>query len=554
MAWSEETFYTLVKRGIQNKDGNWIRADLFTQLSYPPSQIADFTISCTPLLILGSYADAYTNAYSEVIFEPKEVITGVPGIINGVAKVKFNKAANTTLCSIDLYDSNDVYIQGTPLDLPAGRPGAMYVGGSWLPDPICSCYVVLACQQDAVGNIIKAMFTVSEQMSVACKTVPDVPPGTNPGINIFKPWDFYTNVPSWPSMLGLLDAWCLGEYWDPVGNAGRPDPNPGMPDGGQGGYRLPEDDITVPSLPSLSAVDSGFVRIYEVSSAEMEALATELWSPGFYSSIIKNFQSPFENIISLGIIPYTGLTGSQEQIQIGNYAATAVGNKLATTMYQIDCGNVNVREYYNNWLDYDGYTNLDVVLPLCGTVSVSPSEFENGVMNIKYNFDIFSGAVIGFISAIKDGHERVLYYKEGSMRTEIPISGANYASVYSTMISSALGMATGIAIGRPDKAVGAAANLTQMKPQYQRSGSANGSQNILGIRTPYIIYHIPDCIQDQNYPYEHGFRSDKYNLISECEGFLQASVDMYDLEGIPCTDNEREMIKRALDQGIYIWR
>lgn len=554
MAWSEETFYTLVKRGIQNKAGNWIRADLFTQLSYPPSQIKDFTVSCTPLLLLGSYSDAYTNAFSEVIFEPKEVITGVPGLINGVAKVRFNKSANTTMCSIDLYDENDAYIQGTPCELPSGRPGQMYVGGSWLPDPICSCYVVLACQQDAVGNVIKAMFTVSEQMSVACKTVPDIPPGINPGINTFKAWDFYTSVPSWPSILDLLDAWCLGEYWDPVGNAGRPDPNPGMPDGGQGGYSLTSDNIGVPSLPSISAVDSGFVRVYDVSTAEMEALASELWTPNFFNTIVKNFQSPFENIISLGIVPFTGLTGSQEQIQIGNYAATAVGNKLATTVYNIDCGNVNVQEFYNNWLDYDGYTDITVVLPLCGTVSVSPSEFMDGVMNIQYNFDIFSGAVIAFISCIKNGLESVLYTKEGSIRTEIPISGANYASVYSTMISSALGMATGIAIGRPDKAAGAASNLLSMKPQYQRSGSAHGAQNILGIRTPYIVLHRPDCVQDQTYPYEHGFRSDKYCAIQDCTGFLQASIDMYDLEGIPCTDQEREMIKKSISEGIYIWR
>lgn len=552
MAWSEQTFYTLYKRGIRNKDGNWIRADLYTLLSYPPSQYKDFTISCTPIMALGEYQDAYTNSFNEVIFEPYEVLSDVPGPLDNVAKVKFVKSANTDLYSIDLYDSNDNYLNGTGGSIPTGRPGELYLNG-WFPDPSTPCYLVLACEQDAVGNPQKAMFTVARKITVAAKTLdPALDP--NPGKPIFAAWDFFSEIPNWPDFLDLLDAWCLGEYWDPVGNAGRPDPNPGEPDGGQGGYRLPQDDIEVPSLPSLSAVDSGFVRIYEVSSAELEALASELWSPGFYSSIIKNFQSPFENIISLGIIPFTGLTGSQEQIQIGNYAAAAVGNKLGTTMYQIDCGNVSIEEYYNNWLDYDGYTNLDVVLPLCGTVSVSPSEFENGVMNIKYNFDIFSGAVIGFISAIKDGHERVLYYKEGSMRTEIPISGADYARVYSTMISSALGMATGIAVGRPDKVAGSASNLLDMKPQYQRSGSANGAQNILGIRTPYVIYHIPDCVQDQNYPYEHGFRSDKYNLISECEGFLQASVDMYDLEGIPCTDNEREMIKKAIAEGIYIWR
>lgn len=550
MAWSEDTFYTLVKRGIQTKSGGWLRADLYTNLWYETAQNKDFSVTLTPLMALGSYAEANANPFSAVIFEPKEIITGDPDVISGVAKVKFNKEANTDIGSIDLYDENDNYINGTPCEIPNGRPGEMYALGSWVPDPTDPCFLALACKQDAVGNPISAMFTIVKKVTVAAKTINEY----NPSRAVFAPWDYFTSVPGWPEMLNLLDAWCLGEYWDPVGNAGRPDPNPGMPDGGQGGYRLPQDDITVPSLPSLSAVDTGFVRIYEVSSAQMEALASELWSPAFYSTIIKNFQSPFENIISLGIIPYTGLVGSQEQIQIGNYAATAVGNKLSTSMYQIDCGNVNIREYYNNWLDYDGYTNLDVVLPLCGTVSVSPSEFENAVMNVKYNFDIFSGAVIAFISAIKDGHERVLYYKEGSMRTEIPISGANYASVYATMISSALGMATGIAIGRPDKAVGAASNLMSMKPQYQRSGSANGAQNILGIRTPYIIYHIPDCVQDQNYPYEHGFRSDKYNLISECEGFLQASVDMYDLEGIPCTDNEREMIKSAIAQGIYIWR
>ena len=98
MAWSEQTFYTLYKRGIRNKDGNWIRADLYTLLSYPPSQYKDFTISCTPIMALGEYQDVYTNAFNQVIFEPYEVISDVPGPLDNVAKVKFVNSFSDKKC------------------------------------------------------------------------------------------------------------------------------------------------------------------------------------------------------------------------------------------------------------------------------------------------------------------------------------------------------------------------------------------------------------------------------------------------------------------------
>ena len=194
MAWSEQTFYTLVKRGIQTKSGTWLRADLYTQLSYPPSQYKDFSITLTPIMALGSHIQANANSFSEVIFEPKEIITGVTGVIDGVAKVKFNKPANTDIGGIDLYDVNDNYLQGTPIEIPNGRPGEIYAMGSWVPDPTAQCYLCLACKQDAVGNPISAMFTIAEKITVAAKTVSD----DNPGKSIFAAWDFFTSVPGWP--------------------------------------------------------------------------------------------------------------------------------------------------------------------------------------------------------------------------------------------------------------------------------------------------------------------------------------------------------------------
>lgn len=558
MSFTDETWYTIIKRGLVSATG-YKSGDKTVLTPYPPSQYGHFSITNTSLFSFGTIDDYYQNSYNIVVFRPQSIVTQSddPNCPLGVAYVKFEKSATTYTGSFNYYDSTDTLIRGDIIELQPGRPGCVEANNVWLLDISLPVNIAIYAESDAGGNNVSAGFCLKGPFTHDSQT--KNPMGTNPGVDIFKSWNYWANTATSPSTMALFDEWCYGDYWTPGGTGGRPDPNPSGPDGGGGEYKWPNENIPVPGLPTHSAASAGFLRIYNISESELNDLASELWDPSFWNTIVKNFESPFDNIISLSLIPYNGFAGTLEPVQIGNYTATVSADKLGNTYYELDCGNVTLSEQwgYGNFLDMQ--TKMQLYLPFCSSIPIDPVEFMYGTINIKYHFDIFSGSCLAFVTAIRDGVTHVLYAVPGNLKTEIPINARNYVSVYASAISagaSMFGAVGSAAAGNIGGAVGglasAAKELMTMKPDYQKAGNQGGTAGLMNIPYPYLIATVPKCYEPENYKALHGYMSLKEGKIGDFSGFLQVKNGFDELDTIACTEEEKNLIKAALSEGIYI--
>lgn len=349
--------------------------------------------------------------------------------------------------------------------------------------------------------------------------------------------------------LQLMDELLDGKYLDSEGIAPT-----GGTGGGGGYYSRPDEIVGVPSLPSVSVCDTGFVSLFNVSTGELQALATYMWDNNFFSSIIKNFSSPMENIIGLNLIPFNP-AGSPGTIKIGNVDTGIASSKLSTSFYHVSCGQKNVQEYYRTFADYAPYTpSISLFLPFIGIVSLSPDDCMNGSIKIDYNIDVFSGSCVAFVSCNTNGVWHVLQQHQGTITSSFPLSGQNYMSVYTGLLGAASSFAGGAIAGNVAAgAVNAGAQMMNIKPDYMRSGNVSSTAGIMGTQYPYLIFTTPQYIMAENFRDVKGYTSNLKCSISSCSGFLQATADNSELSGITtATADELDMIRSLLSEGIYI--
>ena len=369
-------------------------------------------------------------------------------------------------------------------------------------------------------------------------------------------WDgFWTNHVSLYQTSGgdrelqLFDELLDGHYLDSEGIA----PTGGT--GGGGGYfSRPDEVVSIPSLPSVSVCDTGFVSLFNVTTGQLQALATYMWDTNFFNSIVKNFSSPMENIISLNLIPFNP-AGSAANIKIGNLDTGIESTKLATSFFHVSCGQKNVAEYYRTFADYAPYTPaISLFLPYIGIVSLSPDDCMNGSIKIDYNIDVFSGSCVAFVSCNTNGVWHVLQQHQGTITSSFPLSGQNYMSVYTGILGAASAM-IGVkgAAAVTNASVNAGAQLVNIKPDYQRSGNVSSTAGIMGTQYPYLIFTTPQYIMADNFRDVKGYTSNLKCHVGSCSGYFQATADNSELSGISrATSDELNMIRQMLADGIYI--
>ena len=349
---------------------------------------------------------------------------------------------------------------------------------------------------------------------------------------------------NYQDVMNYIDELFEGNY---NGHEGQIAPTGGTGGGGGTFYR-PTYGIGIPSLPSVSVCDTGMVSVYSVTTAQLQQLGNYLWDDNFFNQIVKLFQSPMDNIITLQSVPIVSgaMRGTASNIIIGNVDTNIPSTlKLSTTYYEVNCGSLYVPEIYKSFADYNGYVLIDLVLPYIGVVRINPDDIVNGRINVVYHVDVFSGACVAFVNCYTNGVWTVLSEHSGNVTAQFPITGSNFASVYIGAINSIGASISGNTIGAFNSAM-------NMKPSYARSGGVTSSSGIMGIQRPYLIFSSPKYIIAENFRDIKGYTSNLKVTVGNCTGFLQATVDNTDLEGIDCTRDELEMIRNALSQGIYI--
>lgn len=308
-------------------------------------------------------------------------------------------------------------------------------------------------------------------------------------------------------------------------------------------------DVLIPINPIS---ESGFVSLYNPSGFELRKLSQYLWSDNFINNIKKLFQDPMDAIIGLHMIFGTPTTGEKTNIKVGFVDTGVTANKITAQYFTIDCGTVNVREYFKDARDYD-FCNISIYLPFVGIQKLNSKDLMDASVRVLATVDVVTGALLYEIDVTKKGLKQCLYTFSGNCAVQLPISAGSYSSAIANLIGIGAGIAGTVATGgalAPALISGIGSAAVNSHIDVQTSNSIGSNAGAMGIKKPYLIINRLSSYNANAYQKTQGYPSNKTAKIGSLKGV--AKIKECHLEGIPATDEELEEIYTLLRQGVIL--
>lgn len=321
------------------------------------------------------------------------------------------------------------------------------------------------------------------------------------------------------------------------------------PGGGTGDFDDDSDEIEFPDDPALSAVDTGFLTLFNPSLSQLNDLANFMWGSIFdVENWKKIFANPMDAILGLSMVPVSVPNGGTGTVKVGNIDTGVSMTKAAKQFVNVDCGTINVKEYWGAYLDYSPFTKAEIFLPFIGTHMINIDDIMGKAVHVKYKVDILSGACV---VNIKCGGA-ILYSYSGQCAATIPITGRDWTQTLSSALSVA-GNVLSVAASQGMTAPMSAANIAQsavnaIKPNIQKTGNISGMAGIMGIQKPYIILTRPRQALPKKQNTYTGYPSFITAKLSKCDGYTE--VEKIHLDSTSATQDEIKEIETLLDKGV----
>lgn len=316
------------------------------------------------------------------------------------------------------------------------------------------------------------------------------------------------------------------------GSTGSDTPNP--PDTGGG-----DSPTVVPPTGKASSLWS----IYNPTLEQVNQFGSWLWSSNFVEQLKKLFNDPMQAIIGLHKVYSPVQTTGQGTIKCG-YLDSGVPSKLVSNQYvTVDCGSVDMQEYFGNVFDYPPYTEISIYLPFIGIRQLDPSDVMRSTISVKYHIDVLTGACLAEVNVQRDASGGTLYTFSGDAAVRYPVSSGSYMGI----VSGLIGVATSIVSGNLLPALGGA---TRLHTNVDRSGSFTGNSGAMGSKVPYIIISRPQTAMADKFETLSGYPSNTYTPLSACKGFTQ--VKYCHVENLSATETEKNEIERLLKEGVIL--
>ena len=305
-----------------------------------------------------------------------------------------------------------------------------------------------------------------------------------------------------------------------------------------------EDDT--PDDSTDISVSGEVCKTFKIDQIELKKLSQFLWSSGFLDNILLVNNSPIENIISLkALIGTVTTTGTSQALALGNVTTTA--NAIpCNECIVINVGSITLPRKYNNFLDFEPYTKVQIYLPFYGCAMLDSSLVIGRTISIKYIIDVITAT-----AKIKIIHDnKTLYEFKTTCGSDLPITSSNRASVEMGYLSSGVGM--GISIASGNVLGGLASGLSMAQSQYHSSTSGNvsGVLNFHDSRMVTVLVDRPVYTELRNFNKTHGRVCNLSKTLRDLRGFTKCAENVQ----IPfnCLDEERTMIIEQLTNGVII--
>ena len=312
-------------------------------------------------------------------------------------------------------------------------------------------------------------------------------------------------------------------------------------------YHDPEDntDDTVDGSTNIS-VSGEVCKTFQISDIELRKLSQFLWSSNFFDNVLLVNNRPIENIISLkAVIGNASTTGASQVLTLGNVASTVNVIPCAETI-TINVGGITIPKKYNNFLDFEPYTKVQIYLPFYGTAMLNSSLVVGRRIDISYIIDVITGT-----AKISIKHKnKTLYEYKTTCACDLPLTSSNRASVEMGYISSGLGMGVSLASGNVIGAVASGLSMAQSQFSSNTNGNVSGVVDFHDSRMVTVMVDRPVYSELKMFNKTHGRVCNLSKTLKNLKGFTKCANSVQ----LPfnCLDKEREMIIDLLTSGVIL--
>ena len=305
---------------------------------------------------------------------------------------------------------------------------------------------------------------------------------------------------------------------------------------------------------------NSFVRMYSMTRNQVVQLAKEFSNPTNTIPVGKN---PFDNIIGLQQFPIdlsTQALGNSENIVIDTWDTNVSAIKVNGCIPSRLIGRYTIDRQYNNFLDFEPYTTVELYIPMCGRIQLPLNYLMGKTFEVHFIQDIENGACKAIVKCDQISAEIV-----GDLSESVVITAQNQGikkqSIMDSAISAAGGIASaavsgvsnnigGAAAGAATYMSGIAGTIAAFNANYSIiKGASTAKCNFINVPTCYIKITRPTVELPTNYGHTVGYVANITKKLSDVHGYTICNNP-----DVQCnlTAAEKQKLKNYLQSGVYL--
>lgn len=316
-------------------------------------------------------------------------------------------------------------------------------------------------------------------------------------------------------------------------------------------------------------------KTYAVSAATLQNIGQKLWSQSYYN-VLKIQNNPIENIVSVKAFPFS-MTGTSENIQVGDISFGINGDKVASVQTKKITGSYTYTGKFNNYLDLSPYTSIKINLPYIGLIQLDPADLLGSKLYVEYIIDLVTGQCMAKLYLDEDATtQKAIPYMNlyGQMGVDVPLTSSDRvqtelraASAAVTAMGSSIGqMVSGNVGGGMVSGISDALSIAGSDYTTQRTASQSPACTSYASPDIFILIERPaadpatgvdqygnvDTSQRNGYAHLHGFPCHKFKTLGSYPSNSFVQVERRTDIQIAMTAEENRMLEELLTTGVYV--
>lgn len=340
---------------------------------------------------------------------------------------------------------------------------------------------------------------------------------------------------------------------------GKLDQQPGLPD--------------LPNIPT--GVSTGFVKMLAPTDAQIQAFCTEITSDSALNSLKQFFtNNPLDFITSLHVVPGTYLQAQNAvSLKYGGYESSVPMIPITQEYTEIDYGELDLKEIYGSWEDYNPHTKMSIYLPYIGIKDLDVDRIQGSKLKLKYLVSASTGSILAFLTSVRvdnrnKGAEILVGQWAGCAKYTIPLTSVQHDAAVNAALSI---VAAAVSVGAAVATAGASTAVTAAsaaaigstignaalsgahagKVDVTMQGSVSGDMAFFTAPDAYIQIEAP--IEGRPISYDHiiGMPSNITTDLAHQPMNNYIEFANIDVSGIDAPSDEKQLIVDMLKGGIY---